>query len=50
MLLPWSAAATAHVQSYLDEANKGLASFESIKYFRPTGEPDADWDTYKDNV
>jgi uncharacterized OB-fold protein len=25
-------------------------TLESIKYFRPTGEPDADWDTYKDNV
>jgi hypothetical protein len=22
----------------------------SWSYFRPTGEPDADWDTYKDNV
>lgn len=25
-------------------------TLESIKYFRPTGEPDADWETYKDNV
>ena len=25
-------------------------TLESIKYFRPTGEPDAAWDTYKDNV
>ena len=25
-------------------------TLESIKYFRPTGEPDADYDTYKDNV
>ncbi len=25
-------------------------TLESIKYFRPTGEPDADWDSYKDNV
>ena len=25
-------------------------TLESIKYFRPTGEPDADCDTYKDNV
>lgn len=25
-------------------------TLESIKYFRPNGEPDADWETYKDNV
>jgi hypothetical protein len=25
-------------------------TLESIRYFRPTGEPDADWDSYKDNV
>lgn len=25
-------------------------TLESIRYFRPNGEPDADWDTYKDNV
>jgi uncharacterized OB-fold protein len=25
-------------------------TLESIRYFKPTGEPDADWDTYKDNV
>jgi uncharacterized OB-fold protein len=25
-------------------------TLESIKYFRPTGEPDADFETYKDNV
>jgi hypothetical protein len=25
-------------------------TLESIKYFRPTGEPDADYETYKDNV
>ncbi len=25
-------------------------TLESIKYFRPNGEPDADWDSYKDNV
>ncbi len=25
-------------------------TLESIKYFRPNGEPDAEWDTYKDNV
>jgi uncharacterized OB-fold protein len=25
-------------------------TLESIKYFKPNGEPDADWDTYKDNV
>ena len=25
-------------------------TLEIIKYFRPTGEPDADWETYKDNV
>jgi len=25
-------------------------TLESIKYFRPTGEPDADFATYKDNV
>lgn len=25
-------------------------TLESIKYFRPNGEPDAPWDSYKDNV
>jgi uncharacterized protein len=25
-------------------------TLESIRYFRPTGEPDADYETYKDNV
>lgn len=25
-------------------------SMESIRYFRPTGEPDADYDTYKDHL
>lgn len=25
-------------------------TLESIRYFRPTGEPDADFETYKDNV
>jgi uncharacterized OB-fold protein len=25
-------------------------TLESIRYFRPNGEPDADYDTYKDNV
>jgi uncharacterized protein len=25
-------------------------TLESIKYFRPNGQPDADWDSYKDNV
>lgn len=25
-------------------------TLESIRYFRPTGEPDADFDSYKDNV
>ncbi|MCB1249677.1 MAG: Zn-ribbon domain-containing OB-fold protein [Acidimicrobiales bacterium] len=25
-------------------------TLESIKYFRPNGEPDADYETYKDNV
>ncbi len=25
-------------------------TLESIRYFRPNGEPDADWETYKDNV
>lgn len=25
-------------------------TLESIKYFRPNGEPDAEWETYKDNV
>jgi len=25
-------------------------TLESIRYFRPNGEPDAAWDTYKDNV
>ena len=31
---PKSEAVQKEVQSYLDEVNRGLASFESIKYFR----------------
>lgn len=34
---------------WVDDDDMG-PTLESIKYFRPTGEPDADWDTYKDNV
>jgi hypothetical protein len=25
-------------------------TLESIKYFRPTGEPDADYDSYREHV
>ena len=34
---------------WVDDDEMG-PTLESIKYFRPNGEPDADWDSYKDNV
>jgi uncharacterized protein len=34
---------------WVDDDEMG-PTLESIKYFRPTGEPDADFETYKDNV
>jgi uncharacterized OB-fold protein len=32
---------------WVDEADLG-PTMASVKYFRPTGEPDADFDTYKE--
>jgi uncharacterized OB-fold protein len=34
---------------WVDDDDMG-PTLESIRYFKPTGEPDAEWDTYKDNV
>jgi hypothetical protein len=34
---------------WVDDAEIG-PTLESIKYFRPTGEPDAPYESYKDNV
>lgn len=33
-----------------DENGQVDATLESIKYFRPNGEPDAPWESYKDNA
>jgi uncharacterized OB-fold protein len=38
------------VQAVWEDAATRRPNFTAIKYFRPSGEPDADYDTYKDHI
>ena len=38
------------VEAVWDEADELEPSLESIKHFRPTGEPDAEYDSYKEHL
>ena len=38
------------VQAVWEDADKRTANFTAIKYFKPSGEPDAAYETYKDHI
>jgi uncharacterized OB-fold protein len=40
----------SRVQAVWEEASKRQPSFTAIKYFKPSGEPDAAYDTYKAHI
>jgi uncharacterized OB-fold protein len=38
------------VRAVWEDADKRLPSFTAIKYFKPTGDADAAYETYKDHI